>query len=285
MITTAVEHPAVRATLKAMALRGECEVTWLQPDRDGKVTAKQVEEALREDTVLVSVMHVNNETGAVMPIREIAGVLKRNRSRAKFHCDGVQAFGKPGFMRPAALGVDFYTVSGHKLHAPKGVGALYLREGVRIPPYITGGGQEKNMRSGTEALPAIAGFGVACSEALARSQEAEARIEALNARLDAGLAALPQVVRTFRNCPWIAPLSVPGGRAEVVMRILDDRGVCVSTGSACSKGVRSEVLEACGLEKRLLDGSIRVSFSAYNTEEDIDALLEGLREACERLLR
>jgi len=260
-------------------------VTFLQPDREGRITAQQVQEALREDTVLVTVMHVNNETGAVMPIREIAGVLKRAKSQARFHCDGVQAFGKPEFFHPAALGVDFYTASGHKLHAPKGVGALYCREGVRIPAYLTGGGQEKNFRSGTEALPSIAGFGVACAEAVQNAAANEARIAALNQRLDEGLAALPQVQRTFRGCPWIAPLAMRNGRAEVMLRILDDHGVCVSTGSACAKGVKSAVLEACGLEKPLLDGSVRVSFCGGNTIEDVDALLEGLREAAARLLR
>lgn len=279
IITTAVEHPAVREPLAALAREGY-EVTELRPGPDGAIRIADLEAALREDTILVSVMHVNNETGAVMPVREIAGVLRRKKSRALFHSDGVQAFMKLP-VQVEKLGVDFYAVSGHKVHAPKGIGALYIRKGVRIPPLICGGGQENGLRSGTESVPLIAAFAEAVREAPA---DADRTVSALRDRLLAGLPAIPDARVNFPDAsPYVISLSLPGRRAEVVMRILESRGVIVSTGSACAKGHRSYVLEACGLPPDVIDGALRISLSADTTPDDIDALLDGLADAAVRL--
>lgn len=274
IITTAVEHPAVLEPIARLKTEGY-EVTYLKPGRDGTISPDDFEQALREDTILCAVMHVNNETGAVMPIRTLTGILQRRKSRALFHCDGVQAFMRVP-LRVESLGVDFYTVSGHKVHAPKGIGALYIRRGVRIPPLLPGGGQESGMRSGTENVPGIAAF------AAALRNPPRADIPALRQRLLEGL--IPTMRVNFPDAlPQILSLSLPGYRSEVVMRILESRGVYVSTGSACAKGKRSYVLEACGLTPDVIDGTLRVSLSGDNTPEDIDALLEGLREAADRL--
>ena len=279
IITTAVEHPAVANAVTQLEREG-FSVTRVAPHADGRIYTADVEAALRDDTILVSVMHVNNETGAVMPIKEISEMLKRRRSRALFHCDGVQAFMKlPA--RVESLGVDFYAVSGHKVHAPKGIGALYIRQGVRIPPHIVGGGQESGMRSGTESVPLIAAFG----EAIAQTpKDAGKRIAALRAHLMERLETMPYVrVNYPDSLPCVISLSLPVKRAEVAMRILSDREVYVSNGSACSKGKRSTVLEACLLPPSVIDGTLRVSLSWTNTTEDMDALAEGLQAAYERL--
>lgn len=279
ILTTAVEHPAVLRCMDALEAEG-FEVTRLPTDASGVIRLSELEDALRPDTVLVSVMHVNNETGAVMPLREIAAVLRRRKSRALFHSDGVQAFMKLP-LSVERLGVDLYSVSGHKVHAPKGVGALYIRRGVRIPPLICGGGQENGLRSGTESVPLIAAFGAALKSAPA---DAARTVAALRTRLTEGLAQLPGARVNFPDSlPCVVSLSLPGRRAEVVMRILEGRGVYVSTGSACAKGRRSYVLEAAGLPPDVIDGSLRASLSYTNTPEDIDALLEGLRDAAARL--
>ena len=288
IITTAVEHPAVSETVKALQAQG-WDATFLTPGPDGAVTADAVRDALRENTALVSIMHVNNETGALMPIAQIASLLKAHNARRQtpvlFHCDGVQAFGHIP-VNVTKLGVDFYAVSGHKLHAPKGVGALYIRRGVRIPPLLRGGGQQNGMRSGTEAVPLVSAFGVAAREATECMDETIARMQALRARLVTGLAAVPGAQVNFTGgAPHVVSLSVPGLRAEVVMRVLEGEGVCVSTGSACAKGAKSPILAACGLPGPVVDGSLRVSFSRFSEDADVDAFLRALQTAVTRLKR
>ncbi len=281
IITTAVEHPAVLRCMDVLESAGFT-VTRLPTDSSGTIRMTDFEAALRPDTILVSVMHVNNETGAVMPLREIAAVLRRTKSRALFHSDGVQAFMKLP-ISAERLGVDFYSVSGHKVHAPKGVGALYIRKGVRIPPMICGGGQENGLRSGTENVPGIAALGAAVSSF---PPDAAAAVRALRERTVQGLSAIPGARVNFpSSLPCVLSLSLPGLRAEVVMRILEEHGVCVSTGSACAKGHRSYVLESAGLPPEVIDGTLRVSFSHTNTPGDVDALLEGLADAVSRLSR
>jgi len=288
IITTAVEHPAVSESVRALQAQG-WDATFLTPGADGTVTADQVRDALQENTVLVSIMHVNNETGAIMPIAQIASLLKgynaRRQTPVLFHCDGVQAFGHIP-VNVTKLGVDFYAVSGHKLHAPKGIGALYIRKGVRIPPLLRGGGQQNGMRSGTEAVPLVSAFGIAAKEAVDAMDDTLAKMHALREHLVSGLDAIPGAQINFTGgAPHVVSLSVPGLRAEVVMRVLEGEGVCVSTGSACAKGAKSPILAACGLPGPVVDGSLRVSFSRFSEDADVDAFLRALQTAVARLKR
>ena len=285
IITTATEHPAVLEPVRAFQAQG-CEVTFLKPEKNGAVTPEALEAALRDDTALVSVMLVNNETGAVNPIAAMREVLTRHGSRAVFHCDAVQGLFKVP-INVHALGVDLLTVSAHKIHAPKGAGALYVRQGFRAVPILLGGGQEGKLRSGTENMPSIAGFGMAAHLGLERFAENARRIIALRQYFDARLAAdVPGARVNFEGgVPHIASVCLPGCRSEVVLRILSDQDVFVSAGSACAKGRRSHVLTACGLPADVIDCTIRVSCSEMNNEADIDALISGLAAAYARFHR
>ena len=285
IITTETEHPAVLEPVRAFAAQG-CEVTYLKPEKNGAVTAEALEAALRDDTALVSVMLVNNETGAVNPIAALREAMTRRGSHAVLHCDAVQGLFKVP-INAHALGVDLLTVSAHKIHAPKGAGALYIRKGFRAVPILLGGGQEGKLRSGTENLPSIAGFGIAAHMGLSRFAENARRIIELRQYFDAKLASdVPEARINFPDgVPHIASVCLPGCRSEVVLRILSDRDVYVSAGSACAKGKRSHVLTACGLPSDVIDCTIRVSFSDLNDEADIDALIEGLAAAYARFHR
>ena len=282
IITTAVEHAAVLESCKALEREG-WEVTYLKPDRQGNIAPEQVEQALREDTVLVSMMLVNNELGTVFPVARAAELVHRN-SRALFHCDGVQGFLKVPFTA-RELGADLLTVSGHKVHAPKGVGALYIREGLKLPPLIRGGGQEEGLRSGTEATHQIAAFAAAVEEGLAEREERTAQLARL--RQYAARRLLEEVpgleLVGAGGAPHILAVTLPGYKSEVVVRFLSDRGIFLSSGSACHKGRPSHVFAALGLQKKQLDGALRVSFSHENTMQDVDALVLGLKEAQEQL--
>ena len=282
VISSLVEHDAVRKSLDELESRG-FEVTRLKPDPTGAVPVQAVREALRPDTVLISLMLVNNETGAVTDIAAVARELKRSGSQALLHTDAVQAFLKVPFSA-RTLGADMISVSGHKIHAPKGIGALYIRSGLRLKPLILGGGQENGRRAGTEAMPQIAAFGAACELGLAGRDESIRRMAAWKQETVASLrASLPDLRVIETAAPHILSLSLPGYRSEVLMNFLEDREVYVSKSSACKKGGRSHVLEAIGLDSRTIDGAIRVGFSRYTTREDIDALCQGLRDACARL--
>lgn len=282
ILSSQAEHDAVRKSLDRLEAEGY-EVTRLRPGPGGAVTPQAVEAALREDTVLVSLMLVNNETGAVTDIAAIAQLLKHTGSIALLHTDAVQALGKIPFTAKS-LGADLISVSGHKLHAPKGVGALYIRGGLRLRPYLIGGGQEEGRRAGTEALPQIAAFGTACQIAMAGLEENSRRMAALRQRaVDRLTASLPDVRVIGGGAPHILSLSLPGYRSEVLMNFLEAREVYVSKSSACKKGGRSHVLEAMGLDERTIDGALRVSLSRYSTSEDIDALCQGLADAAKSL--
>ena len=285
IVTTATEHPAVLEPVRAFQAQG-CEVTFLKPEKNGAVTPEALETALRDDTALVSIMLVNNETGAVNPIAALREVLARRGSHAVFHCDAVQGLFKVP-INVHALGVDMLTVSAHKIHAPKGAGALYVRQGFRAVPILLGGGQEGKLRSGTENMPSIAGFGMAAHLGLTRFAENARRILALRRYFDEKLAQdVPAARINFaEGVPHIASLCLPGCRSEVVLRILSDQDVYVSAGSACAKGKRSHVLSACGLPTDVIDCTLRVSFSEMNTEADIDALISGLAAAYARFHR
>ena len=284
IITTAAEHDAVLRPLRQLEAQG-WEITYLTPGKDGSVTAEQVADALRDDTVLVTVMLVNNEVGAINPIREISNVLKRSRSEALLHTDAVQAFCKLPFT-PKELGADLVTVSSHKIHGPKGAGALYIKSGLRLPPIVFGGGQERSMRPGTEAMPAICGFGTASELASGALKSDPEMFRRLNEHTVSRLGVLvPEAVIIGGGADHILSLSLPGYKSEVVMNLLDSEGICVSKSSACKKGARSHVLEAMGLNNRVIDGAIRVSFSRYSTVEEIDYFAEKLADAAKRLIR
>ena len=283
VITTAAEHDAVLNACRRLEALG-AEVTYLKPDgKTGSVSPEAVESALREDTSLVSVMLVNNETGARNPVEEIAKVIKAKSPGAVFHTDAVQAFCKSPFS-VKSLGADLVSVSGHKIHAPKGSGALWVRSGVKIKPLLYGGGQEKNLRPGTEALPSIAAFGTAAEIGAKKLHETEKHLlELRNFTLNALRSSIPDIVCVTEGQPSILPLSLPGYRSEVLLNFLDARGICVSKSSACKRGGRSHVLEAMGLSPKIIDGALRVSFSRENTQEEAKELVKALTEAVNTL--
>ena len=276
IISSAAEHDAVRKSLDELEAQG-FEVTRLAPGPDGAVSAEDVLAALREDTVLVSLMLVNNETGAVTDIAGLSPPLKGAGSKALLHTDAVQAYLKVPFTA-GTLGADMITLSGHKIHAPKGVGALYVRSGLKLPPLLFGGGQEDSRRSGTENLPGICAFAAAVRAAGADA-DAAYRMGSLRRRaLETLCAQLPELVVNGGGAPHILNIALPGYRSEMILNDLDGRGICVSMGSACKKGVRSHVLEAMRLPPKVIGGSIRVSLSRFTTEEEIDAFCRALIE-------
>ena len=283
IVTTAIEHAAVLEPCRALERLGY-EVTYLQPDRQGNISVSDLEQALRPDTVLVSMMLVNNELGTVLPVAEAARAIKRSGCPALLHCDAVQGFLKVPFT-PQKLGVDLLSLSGHKIHAPKGIGAMYIRKGLKLQPLIRGGGQEEGLRSGTEATAQIAAFAAACRLGAETLDQDLAHMADLNAYAQTRLKeAVPGLrVLTQGGAPHILPITMPGYKSEVVVRFLGDRGICVSSGSACHKGKPSHVYAALKLPKKEQDGVLRVSFS-YDTErEDVDALAQGLKAAGEQL--
>ena len=282
IISSAVEHDAVRRSLDELESRG-FEVTRLAPDEKGGVSLDSVVSALRDDTILVSLMLVNNETGAVTDISSIAKAVKKACPAALVHTDAVQGFMKVPFSAKS-LGADMVSISGHKIHAPKGVGALYVKNGLKLKPFIVGGSQENGRRAGTEAMPQIAAFGAACEVARAGMAENIARMQSLRERAVEQLSReLPELVLIGGGAPHILSISLPGWRSEVLMNYLEAQGVYVSRSSACKKGGRSHVLEAMGLSSRVIDGAIRIGLSRFTTAEDIDALCAALKEAHDTL--
>ena len=282
IITTAIEHSAVLETCRDLEKQGY-EVTLLQPDKQGQIPVDDLRSALRPNTVLVSMMLVNNETGVILPVAECVRAVKAFDKNILFHCDGVQGFLKVPFTM-ASLGADFVAVSAHKIGGPKGIGALYIRQGVKLPPLLTGGGQEEGLRSGTEATAQIAGFAAACRAAMA-DRDRLARTAAIRDYTLAALQdALPKLeVVSADGAPHICALTLPGYKSEVVVRVLGDRGVCISSGSACHKGKPSHVFAAMHLPKPWLDGMLRVSFSPDTTREEADTLVRALKDAADTL--
>ena len=276
IITTAVEHHAVLHPMQDLQSQG-FEVTYLQPDENGFVPVEALEAALRPDTILVSVMMVNNETGAVMPIEKMIKATRRRSPLALFHTDAVQGLGKIPF-KAKTLGADLISVSAHKIHGPKGIGALYIRKGVNLPPLLRGGGQEQDLRSGTEAMPAIAGFGAAC--AVCDVKEEAAGLSALRDLARQRLAQISGLVFLGRgDAPHVVNIAIPGIRSQGIINCLQDREIYVSAGSACAKGHRSHVLEAMKADPAAIDGSIRISFGRGNRPGDIEALALALEDA------
>lgn len=275
IISGTAEHDAVRKSLDFLEEKG-FEITRLSPGKDGTVSPESVKEALREDTVLVSLMTVNNETGAVNDIKGIRKVLDESGSIALLHTDAVQAFGKIE-ISAHDFGADMISVSGHKIHAPKGIGALYVREGIDLPSLILGGGQESGKRAGTEAVPQIAAFAAAAEAASKAREENAARMRGFK---DQVIKRLGEMIPGFRYidtaAPHILSISLPGTRSENTVNYLSDRGIYVSNSSACKRGARSHVLEAMGMDDEYIDGALRISFSRLTTQADIDALCEVL---------
>lgn len=282
IVTTAIEHPAVLNTMAQLEKEG-FEVVYVKPDADGNIPAEKFQEVIDSKTILVSVMAVNNETGALLPLKEIASVIKRKKAPALFHTDAVQAFCKLP-LSPKRLGLDLVSVSGHKVHAPKGVGALYVKSGVRILPHSFGGGQEKNLRPGTEGVPLICAFGAAVKSMLPE-REAEEKVRAVREHLLMRLSEMPEVeLNSPENAlPYIVNLSAGRVRAETMLHFLAEKGIYVSSGSACGKAKPSHVLEAMALSKMRIDTSLRVSLCAENTKEEIDAFADALKLGLETL--
>lgn len=276
IITTAIEHHAVLNCMKELEAQGY-EVTYLQPDSMGCVTAQQLKAALRPDTILVSIMMVNNEVGSVMPIAQMAKLTHKLCPNAIFHTDAVQGFLKIPFSAKM-LGADLISVSSHKIHGPKGAGALYISPKLKsFPPMIYGGGQESGYRSGTEGTPAIAGFAAACAACAATVTADIAHESALLAKLVEKISSLEQIqINGAHQAPHILSLSIPGVPTQNTINILQDHGICVSAGSACAKGHRSHTLTAMNLSPQVMDSSCRVSLSRETTEEDLDALVSGI---------
>ncbi len=282
IVTTAIEHAAVLETCRELEGQGY-EVTYLKPDKSGRITAEAVAAALRPDTALVSMMLVNNEVGSVLPVADCVRAVKAYDSRILFHCDAVQGFLKLPYS-VASLGVDLAAVSGHKLGALKGVGAMYVKKGVRLRPMITGGGQEDGMRSGTEATVQLAGFAAACEAATADKTRIERTAAIKEYTLERLKAALPKLeVISAGDAAHICAVTLPGYKSEVIVRVLGDQGICISSGSACHKGKPSHVFAALGLPKPWLDGALRISFSPDSTREEADRLVSALKGAADSL--
>ena len=278
IITTAIEHHAVLNCMKELEGQG-FEVTYLQPNELGEVTLDTLKAALRKDTFLVSVMMVNNETGAVMPIDKMAKLTHRICPDAIFHTDAVQGFMKVPF-QAKTLGADLITISSHKVHGPKGAGALYITPKLKsFPALLIGGGQENNYRSGTEAMPAIMGFGAAC---MATKDTVKANIQQEKVLLDRLVDTLSGMdgvaINGAHTAPHILNLAIPGVPTQNTINILQDAGICVSAGSACAKGHRSHTLTAMKVSPEIIDSSFRVSLCRETTEADITALIDAISQ-------
>lgn len=276
IITTAIEHHAIEHPMKELEAQGY-EVTYLAPDALGRITLDALKQALRPDTFLVSIMMVNNETGAVMPIAQMAKLVHRVCPDAVFHTDAVQGFLKVPF-QAKTLGADLISVSSHKIHGPKGAGALYISPRLRsLPPYLYGGGQESGLRSGTEAMPAIMGFAAACAAGAKTLSQDIAHEAALRDHLIQRVSAMEGVqINGAHDAPHILSLSVPGVPTQNTLNLLQEDGICVSAGSACAKGHRSHVLTAMNVRPEVIDGAFRVSLCRYNTQQEIDLLADAL---------
>ena len=283
IVSTAAEHESVLAPLKALQAQG-FEVILIAPGKDGNITAGQFEEAIDENTVLVSAMYSNNETGAVLPVKQIKNIIKNKNSKALFHCDAVQAFGK----LPMNFEADLISVSAHKIHGCKGAGALYVKKGARINPLLFGGGQEGGICPGTQGVPLIAGLGEACKIRKDRIDRDLKHISELNAYLRQELqnTGLEHHINSPESaCPYVLNFSIPGYNSETVLHFLEEKEIFISSGAACSSGKGSHVLKAMNLPEKLLKSAVRVSFKYDSTKEEVDGLLKALKEAAERLVR
>lgn len=291
LITTSIEHPAILNTMQYLEQQG-FEVTYLPVDENGKIRLSDLEAAIRPDTILVSIMHTNNEIGALEPIAEAGELIKRVNPNTLFHVDAVQGYGKAKIL-PKRMKIDMLSVSGHKIHGPKGIGFLYVGDRVKIRPIVFGGGQERGLRSGTENVPAIAGMGKAAEEMYQNLDTDLDRMYALKQRLVDGISTMENV-RINGLCgrdsaPHVLSVSFAGVRSEVLLHALEERKIYVSAGSACASNhpdtSGSATLRAIGLPKELLNSTIRFSLSVFTTEEEIDYTVQVLHELVPMLRR
>ena len=278
IITTGIEHASVYNPVLYLREQG-FRVTFLKVDAEGKVDLEDLRRSLCEDTILVSIMAVNNEIGTIEPIEEIAGMIKEYNKNILYHVDAVQAFGKR-IIYPKRIGVDVMSMSGHKIHGPKGSGALFVDSHVKIKPILYGGGQEKGMRSGTENTSAIAGMGKAVEIMYSRLEENDQKMHEVKKALLDGAVEIEGVTDHSGEASHIASLSFEGVRSEVLLHALEDKGIYVSAGSACSSNhpAVSGVLKAIGLDRDLLESTLRFSFSEYNTVEEAEYTVKILKE-------
>ena len=278
IITTAIEHHAILNCMKELEGQG-FEVTYLQPDELGRISLADLKDALRKDTIFVSIMMVNNEVGSVMPIEKMAKLVHRMCPDAIFHTDAVQGFLKVPFAAKT-LGADLISVSSHKVHGPKGTGALYISPRLKsFPAMILGGGQEGNYRSGTEGTPAIFGFAAACVAVSATFKEDSRREQAMIAALAEKLSALEGVyINGAHEAPHVLSIAIPSVPTQNTINILQDHGICVSAGSACAKGHRSHVLSAMKVDPERIDAAFRISLSRETTQEELDTLYSVIRD-------
>ena len=285
VVTTAIEHSATLNACRRLEQEGY-EVTYLEPDEGGHISVADLRAALRPDTVLLTCMLVNNEVGTILPVKEFGKLLRKKCPNALFHIDAVQGLARIP-IKPRLWNADLLSVSGHKIGAPKGIGALYIRKGVHIAPLLYGGGQERGLRPGTEPLPNIAAFGTACRLRESCIEQNAARVSELADYLETQLAQrFPWAVQNGSpDLPYVRNYSFPGCKSEVLLRVLEMHEVYVSSGSACNKGRASHVLAAMKLPHERIDSALRISFSPSNTEADIDALLDAVAEGAQRLKR
>lgn len=286
IVTTKIEHASVYEPMNYLEGLG-FEITYVDVDSSGTADLAQLEEAVREDTILVSCMMVNNEIGTVEPISEIGKILKEKNSGTIFHVDAIQAYGKIPVI-PKKMGIDLLSMSGHKIHGPKGVGFLYIKEGTKISPIMFGGGQQKGMRSGTENVPGIAGLSCACEKMIGNQYENAEKIQKIKEYFQRRVQEIEGIQDNSGQAPHIVSISFQKLRSEVLLHALEERGIYVSSGSACSSNKKQAVsgtLNAIGLKDEWKDGTLRFSFSVENTKEEVDETIEVLKELTPMLRR
>ncbi|MBE6845402.1 MAG: cysteine desulfurase [Ruminococcus sp.] len=285
IITTSIEHSSVEKTMEYLEQNG-FEVVRISPDRNGMISHEQIINAVDESTCLVSMMMVNNETGYILPVRRSFYGIKKLYPQCVTHCDAVQGFMKMPF-KVSELGADIISFSGHKVHAGKGVGGLYVKKGIRLEPRIFGGGQEKGIRSGTENVPMIASLGAAVKALNASVSERYKKAEELKAKLCAKISAIDGIyINSHEDAsPYIINISVPGIRSEIMLHFLEERNIFVSSGSACSKGAKSGVLKEFGINDNFADSALRISTSHETTATELSKLISSIQEAMETLVK
>ena len=284
IITTLLEHPSVLKNFELLAEQG-FDTVYLKPNKDGKIDLEELSNAVDENTILVSVMAVNNEVGSIQDIAQIKGIIRDKKSKAYLHCDAVQAFGKI-LLKPKKIGIDLMSMSAHKIHGLKGAGALYVNSSIRLMPAILGGGQENGLVSGTEAMPAICAFAAAVNDI----GNVERNLNMVSEVKEYFIDKISELDKVYVNSPenslpYIINISVEGVPSQVMLNSLSSMGIYVSAGSACAKGHRSDVLTAMGIDPRKIDSAIRISLSKTTTTKDMDLLYNGIVETIKRVRR